>query len=237
MMQLIKMIIGMLFPMIKLAFPNFKFNPVSAGSATDAFVKIKDAMDSKTIPVQALKKTGSKDLGATRINQYLINEVNKEYACQYTCYCMGLPLVTGKKLIPEQYDDVCKSMDAMRDDFWIKDHDKMLVAGGLKGYKTESVAVSKSNSLSIIQRVIESINSGIPVIASLGGKHYQLVSGYKPVVDEILLIITDPGGWVDTNMETSTMRVFKFAKDGSRVYSSKSGVQRVVTSFRFIVKA
>lgn len=234
MMKIISFLISAVFPLIKVLFPQFKFNPVGNASATDAFVKIKDALETKTIPV--LKKMSGKSLPVERINQYLINEVNKEYSCQYTCYCTGLPVMTGKKLIPEKYDDVCKSMGAMRDDFWILDHDKMLVAGGLNGYRTEQVPVVKSSLTAIIQRVIESINAGAPVIASLGGKHYQLVSGYEPINDELLLKITDPGGWNDTHMETSTMRVFKFDKNGNRIYSSKSGVQRVVTSFRFIVK-
>lgn len=233
-MKIISFIIGALFPMIKVLFPQFKFNPVGTGNATDAFVKIKDALESKTIPVQ--KKMMGKSLPVERINQYLINEVNKEYSCQYSCYCMGLPVMTGKKLIPEQYDDVCKAMGAMRDDFWILDHDKMLVAGGLKGCRTEVVSIVKATLAATFQRVIESINAGAPIILSLGGKHYQLVTGYDTIAEELLLKITDPGGWNDTHMETSTMRVFKFDKNGNRIYSSKSGVQRIATSLRFIVK-
>jgi len=238
MLQVIKTLISAFYPILKVFFPNLKFNPVSKGYATDVFGQIKDAIDSKEIPIKnAGKKVTGKSLDIERINQYLINENHKEYACLYSCYCMAIPVITGVKLVPEQYDDVCKELGAMTEYFFIKDHDRMLVAGGLKGYKTESVAVLAGSPMPLIQRIIESINSGIPVIVSLAGKHYELCKGYTTVGSELLLELVDPGAWNDTHLETSTMRVFKFDKSGGRLYSTKSGVQRVATSFRFIVKA
>lgn len=123
----------------------------------------------------------------------------------------------------------------MNKSFKILDHDKMLIAGGLKGYRSEYMAVKRATISDVIARVIESINNNLPAILSLDGNHYQLINGYEKIGDEFLLKIVDPGGWNDTHIETSSMRVFKF-KGEKRIYSTHGGVHRVVTSIRFIVK-
>lgn len=235
MLQVITTIIKALWPILRMIIPNLSMSPVGGNLATLGFAKIKDLVETKELP---LSESKSKLLPIERINQYKIKESNNEYACFFTSYVMQLSYMSGKKLVPEQFDDVCKNAKVINDKFRILagGHEKIYVCAGLPQYTSLYLAVTKSSQLEVLRRVIASINADLPCIVSLDGNHFQLVNGYEYRNDELLLNIVDPGGWVDTHLETSTMRVFKF-KGEQRIYSQYKGVHRVGTSFRLPVKA
>lgn len=233
MLQLISLLMKVLYPIIKQFLPNFSFSPTGDNFATQAFAKIKDLVETKEIE---LPKKNGKRLNVNKVEQFKIREDNNEFACLYSGYVMTGSYVTKKAIVPEQFDDVCVEAGAMNRSFKILNHDKMLQLAGIKGAVSEKLSVTKANIVEFVKRVKASIDANLPVIVSLsGGVHYELIVGYEYKNDELVFEVIDPGGWNDTNIETSTLRFYKVVK-GKRVYSQNSGVQRIVTSVRFVKK-
>ena len=179
--------------------------------------------------------SNGKKLATVRRSQYKLNMPQRDYACLYMCWYIETSFMTSLGKTPEQFAELCIQQKAMRSDFFVNSPEKILIAADLSQYVT---SVMQANAPAAMQKVKDSIDADIPVIASLGGGHYQLISGYDTVDGELFFLVDDPGLAVDTHVETTTMRVFKFGANKLRIYSkNKKGEQRKVTSFRFTVEA
>lgn len=85
-----------LYPLIKVLFPTFQFNPVTTNKAKDAFAKIQDIVSNAKSPTG--KALGKKALSINRIDQYKINEPNNQFSCLYSDYCMACSFI-GKRFL------------------------------------------------------------------------------------------------------------------------------------------
>lgn len=233
MIQLIQILFKAFYPIISRFFPGVSFSTITQKAAAIAYGEVEQALSDGSIHTL---KSGKKDLGIEKIDQYVIKEPKNEFACLYSAYVMTGNKMGKAKIIPEQFDDVCVSAKAMDRNFKVLDHDRMLDLCGAKGYVSKKISIDKTNKITTADSIVASINAGCPVIVSLnGGVHYQLIVGYEKIGGELLFYINDPGKWRDTHMEASTFKVFKY-KGSSRIYSTHKGVHRFASSVRIPVK-
>ena len=180
-------------------------------------------MSIKDIVSKIIAKAKSYGLGQKRVGQNEIADPNNKYACLFTCYYMLVTQFFGKSLSMSEYKRKCVSGGAMRDDFFVLDHNKMLLCVGIEGSM-------KKVSSNLQKAIYESLLRGRPVIASLSGKHWESIDGWEVLNDALCFTIDDPGFQKDTYCDTSTLEVFRL-ENNKRVYSKHSdGSRRVVTS-------
>lgn len=126
-------------------------------------------------------------LGQERISQMPPGDPNNKYACLFTCYYMFLRHVWGYRGSWHEYKRACMQAGALRKDFYVLNHTKMLRAVGCTEYTPRKVTSG------IPEAIIASIVDGRPVICSLDGEHWVSIDGWRVVNDELVFTIDDPG--------------------------------------------
>jgi hypothetical protein len=180
-------------------------------------------MSIKEIAEQIIAKTKKLALGQKRVGQNEIADPNNKYACLFTCYYMLANQFFLKSISMPEYKHKCVSAGAMREDFYVLDHNKMLSSVGIEG-------TMKKISTNMQKAIYESLLRGRPVIASLSGKHWESIDGWEVVNDTLCFTVDDPGYQKDTYCDTSTLEVFR-VENNKRVYSKHAdGSRRAVTS-------
>jgi hypothetical protein len=187
-------------------FAFFKSNKQAGTIASDVFGKVTGSVQG-TIAAFKTVDLGPKE----RIPQSTLTNPARIYACNVTSHLM-MDIVQGAEPISlDSYYAKCLALNAIRPDCYVLDYNKMREASGLKGYKYRSADVTNVNE------IIEKLDKGIPMHVHVGG-HFEMIRGYTQTPEETLILINDPGYWVDTHMEATTLRVFRF--DGNkRIYS------------------
>jgi hypothetical protein len=180
-------------------------------------------MSIKDIAAQIIAKTKALALGQKRVGQNEIADPNNKYACLFTCYYMLVTQFFGKSLSMADYKSKCMSAGALREDFYVLSHDKMLSCVG--------IASSMKRYVGDMQKAIyESLLRGRPAIVSLAGHHFESIDGWEMLNGTLCFTVDDPGNQKDTYCDTSTLEVFHL-ENGKRVYSKhRDGSRRAVTA-------
>jgi hypothetical protein len=180
-------------------------------------------MSIKDIVSTIIANAKSFALGEKRVGQNEIADPNNKYACLFTCYYMLVTQFFGRSLSMKEYKRKCVSSGAMREDFFVLDHNKMLSCVGVE-------STMKKVSSNIQKAIYESLLRGRPVIASLSGKHWESIDGWEVLNDTLCFTVDDPGFQKDTYCDTTTLEVFRI-ENNKRVYSKHAdGSRRIVTS-------
>lgn len=171
----------------------------------------------------------AKDLFNFSLKQETVSQYqpdpNNKYACLFTCYYMFLRTVSGYKKSWEEYKKACIAAGALREDFYVLDHAKMLRAGG------DATHTPKKITANMVQEIVQSVLTGRPVICSLNGEHWVSIDGWTMRDNEMLFTIDDPARKEDVFC-TWELRPFSFTANGKKTYQLKrnSATKREITS-------
>lgn len=139
------------------------------------------------------------------------HDPNNIYACFFACCLMFFSYKLNKRLKYSEYRRACIRAGAMRDDFYILNHQKMAEAAGCN-------LIARNQIKNLREKIFELLLKETPVIFSLGNEHYESIDGYEVTDGNLLFTIDDPGFQGDKFCDPETLEVFKI-QDNKRIYS------------------
>lgn len=194
-------------------FEFFKRNKQAGGFASEIFKKASTSV-LQEVQTQDQNRKIRVDLLPERIPQESLHpNPNKKYACNVAAHLMMDIAEGAAKITLTEYYNRSLSLKAIRPDCYILDYNKLREASGLRGYKYVSESITKNS----VNTILNNLNKGITMHVHVGG-HFEMIKGYEYFNGELLFLVNDPGYQVDTHIESTTWKMFKFV-DGKRVYS------------------